>query len=308
MKILVTGASGFVGQNLMPKLKEKFGQENISGLKKYNCNLIDKDAVKYTICLYEPDVVIHLAGNVGGILANQENPGKFLYDNLMMGVNIIDVCKTYKTPKFIMLGTVCSYPKFTPVPFKESDFWNGYPEETNAPYGIAKKTLVEMLIAYRKQYGFNSTCLIPCNMYGPYDHFNLTSSHVIPALIMKVSRAIKDKVDKINVWGTGEASREFLYAEDCADAIIKAIDTDTDSTPINVGTGRETKIADLIELICFLMGYNGDIEFDSSKPDGQPRRSLDVSKAKSLLDFEAKTSLKQGLTKTIEYFYKEYDV
>ena len=308
MKILVTGSSGFIGQNLMPKLIVKFGHENVYGLKKNPWNLINKDHAEYIIKYHRPDVVIHLAGNVGGILANRENPGKFLYDNLMMGMNIIDTCEMYKVPKFIMLGTVCSYPKFTPVPFKESDFWNGYPEETNAPYGIAKKTLVEMLIAYRKQYGFNSTCLIPCNMYGPYDHFNLTTSHVIPALIMKVAHAIKNKEEKIDVWGTGEASREFLFAEDCADAIIRAIYAGTDATPINIGTGKETKIVDLIELICFLMGYNGDINFDKSKPDGQPRRSLDVSKAKAILGFEAKTTLKQGLSKTIDYFNNMGDI
>jgi GDP-L-fucose synthase len=223
-----------------------------------------------------------------------------------MGANLIHECKLNHVGKFIMLGTVCSYPKFTPVPFKESDFWNGYPEETNAPYGIAKKALVEMLIGYRKQYGLKSNVLVPCNMYGPHDHFNLTTSHVIPALIMKVDTAIKNNEPSIEVWGTGEASREFLYVDDCVDAIIRSIQTDTDSQPINIGTGEETKIADLITMICDIMGYSGDIVFDTTKPDGQPRRSLDVSRAKEILNFTAKTKLKEGLEKTIKWYKEEW--
>lgn len=303
MTILVTGGSGFVGKNLVSKLRNTYS--DVVCINSNPWDLRDATKVEYLMQKYTPDTVIHLAGSVGGILANKENPGKFLYDNLIMGANIIEMSRRYRVPKFVMLGTVCSYPKLTPVPFKESDFWNGYPEETNAPYGIAKKTLVEMLIGYRKQYDFKSTVLIPSNMYGPHDHFNLTTSHVIPALIMKVHTAIKNDEPSITVWGTGEASREFLFVEDCADAIIAAISTDTDSQPINIGTGQEIKIIDLVEEIANQMGYKGTIFFDKTKPDGQPRRCLDVSRAESVLGFKAKTNLKEGLEKTINWYRRK---
>lgn len=306
MKVLVTGGGGFVGQNLYPRLYNLFEEENVFHPAKHVFDLRKQDHCRAMVTYLKPDVVIHLAGTVGGIAANKENPGKFMYDNLIMGANLIHECMKNRIDKFIMLGTVCSYPKFTPVPFKESDFWNGYPEETNAPYGIAKKTLIEMLIAYRKQYGFKSNVLVPCNMYGPFDHFNLTTSHVIPALIMKVDTAIKNNDPSITVWGTGEASREFLYVEDCVEAIMRSIQIDTDSQPINIGTGEETKIVDLIETICDIMGYTGTIFFDSSKPDGQPRRSLDVSRAKEVLNFTAKTKLHEGLEKTIKWYKEEW--
>jgi len=298
LKILLTGATGFLGKNIKPLLENN---NEVIGIGS-NWDLTNKDKAEYIVQKYRFDAIIHAAGSVGGILANQANPGKFIYDNLAMGMNIIHASMKNRVPKFIMLGTVCSYPKFTPTPFKESDFWNGYPEETNAPYGVAKKTLIEMLIAYRKQYDFKSNVLVPCNMYGPYDHFNLTTSHVIPALIMKVDMAIKNNEPSIDVWGTGEASREFLYVEDCVEAILKSLDVDTDSSPINIGTGKEIKIVDLIETICDIMNYTGTIRFDKSKPDGQPRRSLDVTKAKEKLNFEAKTCLKDGLIKTINWF------
>lgn len=306
MKILITGASGFLGKNMLPRFYQAFDEEDIAhpGTELFDLRL--QQHCKKLISYVRPDVVIHAAGTVGGIGANKENPGRFMYDNLIMGANLIHECKLNNVGKFIMLGTVCSYPKFTPVPFKESDFWNGYPEETNAPYGIAKKALIEMLIGYRKQYGLKSNVLVPCNMYGPEDHFNLTTSHVIPALIMKIDMAIKNNKPSIEVWGTGEASREFLYVDDCVDAIIRSLQVDTDSQPINIGTGEETKISDLIAMICDIMGYTGSIIFDKSKPDGQPRRSLDVSRAKEILNFTAKTKLKEGLEKTIKWYKEEW--
>jgi len=299
MKILLTGASGFVGQNISPILKERYGHveclTSSSDLRKIkNCERILNNA--------HYDAVVHLAGSVGGIAANQKNPGKFLNDNLIMGINLINSCISHGYPKFIMTGTVCSYPKFTPVPFKESDLWNGYPEETNAPYGIAKKTLIEMLIAYKEQYGLESSSLIPANMYGPHDHFNLTTSHVIPAIILKVHRALQNRSKSITIWGDGTASREFLHAKDLGLAIIKAIETDTGPQPINIGTGVETKISDLVELICSIMGYGGDIVYDKDKPNGQPRRSLDISNAKRMLDFEPSVSLEDGLRETILWY------
>tara|TARA_Y100001938_G_C8038564_1_gene404831 strand:- start:632 stop:1318 length:687 start_codon:yes stop_codon:yes gene_type:complete len=223
-----------------------------------------------------------------------------------MGMNLIESCRKYsKLQKFIMVGTVCAYPKFTPVPFKEEDIWNGYPEETNAPYGIAKKALMELLIAYEKQYKFNSTNLIPVNMYGPHDNFDPSISHVIPALILKIATAMKHGEKRVELWGTGQASREFLFVDDCAEAITKSISIDTGPDPINIGTGQEIKICDLVREIAEQMGYEGEIVYDKSKPDGQPRRCLDTSKAKEKLDFEAKTDLQHGLVKTIEWFLKE---
>jgi GDP-L-fucose synthase len=221
-----------------------------------------------------------------------------------MGSNIIHESMANSVSKFILLGTVCSYPKFTKVPFKEDDIWKGYPEETNAPYGIAKKTLMKLIETYNQQYGFNGVNLIPVNMYGPHDHFNLTTSHVIPALILKVQKAIQNGDKNISVWGTGEASREFLFAPDCADAIELAIEKDVSPQPINIGNGKEIKIKNLVETICQIMNYNGIIEYDSTKPDGQPRRCLDVDLSKKLLGFEAKTSLDDGLKQTIDWFLK----
>ena len=224
-----------------------------------------------------------------------------MYENLIMGTNLIHQAMKYRVPKFILLGTVCAYPKHTPVPFKEEELWNGYPEETNAPYGIAKKTLMRLVEAYHEQYDFNGVNLVPVNMYGPHDHFNLTSSHVIPALILKFYEAIKSGED-VTLWGTGEASREFLYAPDCAEAIKLAIQKDVEPEPINIGTGKEIKIIDLAETIADLMSFNGTIFFDSSKPDGQPRRCLDTTRAKERLGFEATTDLKDGLKHTINWF------
>lgn len=308
MKIIVTGASGFLGQNLIPRLEKQYGSDAIIPVSSSQYNLLHFEHCHELLDRWQQvDVVIHAAGSVGGIGANANNPGKFIYENLLMGMNMIHVSMQQNVKKFIMMGTVCSYPKFTPVPFKEEDFWNGYPEETNAPYGVAKKALVEMLIAYKKQYKFNSTILIPSNMYGPYDHFNLVNSHVIPAIILKFFNAMRnpDYHEDVEIWGTGEASREFLFVDDCVDAIILAIEKDTDVVPINIGNGREVKIVEAVEAIANAMDYRGAIFFDKSKPDGQPRRCLDVNRAKQMLGFEAKTSFKDGLEKTINWF-KEY--
>ena len=299
MKILLTGATGFLGHNLEPVLSKK---HVVIGHGSSTWDLRNQMQTEYWVGHIKPDAIIHAAGSVGGIGANQENPGKFMYENLIMGANLIHQACKHKIPKFILLGTVCAYPKHTSVPFVEEDLWDGYPEETNAPYGIAKKTLMRLVEAYHEQYGLNGVNLIPVNMYGPHDHFNLTSSHVIPALILKVKEAIQHNSESITLWGTGQASREFLYVTDCVEAICLAIEKDVSPEPINIGTGREIKISELIETITDVMGYDGKIIYDSTKPDGQPRRCLDTSRAKERLGFEAKTGLFEGLTKTIEWF------
>lgn len=304
MKILLTGATGFVGKNIKNTLSRYY---TVIGVGSKDFDLRDKKQCESLYAQTSPDVVIHCAGSVGGIAANKENPGKFMYDNLVMGTNVIEEAKNHSIKKFIMLGTVCSYPKITKVPFKEDDMWLGYPEETNAPYGIAKKTLIKLIESYHEQYNFNGVNLIPVNMYGPHDHFNLTTSHVIPALILKVKKAIENKEKSITIWGTGTVSREFLFAPDLADAIHLAINNEVPPIPINIGTGKETKISELVELVCKIMSFNGEIIYDSSKPDGQPRRCLDTSRAKNILNFEAKTNLEVGLIQTIEWFTSNGD-
>ena len=301
-KVLVTGANGFLGNAVCSRLAKNESYHITPLAGKSQWDLTKQRYVDYALQEFEPDVVVHLAARVGGIGANKENPGLFMYENLAMGMNLIESCRKYeKLQKFVMVGTVCAYPKFTPVPFKEEDLWNGYPEETNAPYGIAKKALTELLIAYRKQYNFNSVNLVPVNMYGPYDHFDPAISHVIPALILKIAKAMRDG-SPVEVWGTGNASREFLYVDDCAEAIETSIEQDIGPEPVNIGTCSEIKIRDLAQDIADIMGYGGNIYFNSTHPDGQPRRCLDVSRAKKLLGFEAKTNLTEGLEKTIQWF------
>lgn len=304
--IVVTGGAGFLGSSLCDTLIAGVNDYHVIPLGgKKDWDLTQQKYVDAMLFNYSPDVIVHLAARVGGIGANKENPGLFMYENLAMGMNLIESCRKYgKLEKFIMVGTVCSYPKFTPTPFSESELWNGYPEETNAPYGIAKKALIEMLTAYKKQYDFNCTNLIPVNMYGPRDNFDPAYSHVIPALILKYKRAIKLDLNKVEIWGTGEASREFLYVDDCARAIEKSIETETGPEPINIGTGSEIRIKDLALLIAEKCGYVGDIVFNSNFPDGQPRRRLDTTLAKNKLDFEAQTDLSEGLDVTLDWYNK----
>ena len=301
--ITVTGGKGFLGGHLIKKLADyDCRQIKIADLPEYNLNKI-KDIQR----MYEetkPQIVIHLAAKVGGIGFNQEKPAELFYDNLIMGAQLLHEAYVRKTEKFVALGTICAYPKLTPVPFKEKDLWNGYPEETNAPYGLAKKMMLVQSQAYRKQYGFNSIFLLPVNLYGPGDNFSPLSSHVIPALIKKCFDAIDAQEDKIEVWGTGLATREFFYVEDAAQAICMAADAYNKSEPVNIGAGFEISIQELTELIAKLTGFQGKITWDKSKPDGQPRRMLDTDKAWKEFGFTAKTDLTTGLIKTIDW-YKE---
>lgn len=302
-RVLVTGGAGFLGSYVTGKLKEK-GCKEIFVPRSKDYNLVEMDAVKRVYADAKPDIVIHLSAKVGGIGANRANPGKFFYDNLMMGVQMMEVGREAGIEKFVALATICSYPKFTPVPFKEEDLWNGYPEETNAPYGLAKKMLLVQSQAYRQQYGFNSICLFPVNLYGPMDNFDPEYSHVIPALIKKCVDAIENGEDEIVVWGTGKATREFLYVEDAAEGILLATEKYNKSDPVNIGAGFEISIKDLVELIIKLTGFKGKIVWDSSKPDGQPRRCLDTTRAEKEFDFKARTSFEEGLKKTIEWYRK----
>ena len=301
--ILVTGGAGFLGSAVVKKLKGE-GCNNIFVPSSNIYNLVDIEAVKRLYNDSNPDIVIHLAARVGGIGANMENPGRFFYDNLMMGVQLMEQGRLFGIEKFVALATICSYPKFTKVPFKEEELWNGYPEETNAPYGLAKKMLLVQSQAYRQQYGFNSSCLFPVNLYGPGDNFDPESSHVIPALIKKCVDAVENNDSKITAWGTGSASREFLYVEDAAEAIILATERYNKSDPVNVGAGVEITIKDLVELIVKYTEFKGEITWDTSKPDGQPRRMLDTSRAEEEFGFKAKTSFKEGLKKTIEWYFQ----
>ena len=307
-RVLVTGGSGFLGSFVVEKLQER-GCKDVFVPRSKDYDLVDMEAVKRVYKDAKPDIVIHLAARVGGIGANRENPGRFFYDNLMMGVQLMEVGRQVGIEKFIAIGTVCAYPKFTPVPFKEENLWNGYPEETNAPYGLAKKMLLVQAQAYREQYGFNAVYLLPVNLYGPRDNFDPDSSHVIPALIRKCVDAAAYSVlptshspPAVVVWGTGTPTREFLYVEDAAEGILLATERYNKPDPVNLGTGSEISIKDLVELIAKLTGFKGEIIWDTSKPDGQPRRMLDVSKAENEFGFKAKTTFEEGLKKTIDWY------
>lgn len=301
--ITVTGGKGFLGSHLLKKLKDS-GCRHIKIADRPEYDLTDIADIRRMYEETKPRIVIHLAAKVGGIGFNQEKPAELFYDNLIMGTQLLHEAYLRNIEKFVALGTICAYPKFTPVPFKEEDIWNGYPEETNAPYGLAKKMMLVQSQAYRRQYGFNSIFLLPVNLYGPGDNFDPRSSHVIPALIKKCFDAIDAYNDKIEVWGTGSATREFFYVEDAAEAICMATDTYNKSEPVNIGAGFEISIKELTELIAKLTGFQGKIIWDKSKPDGQPRRMLDTTKALKEFMFTAKTNLTTGLIKTIDW-YKE---
>jgi len=305
-RITVTGGAGFLGTQVVRRLRD-LGCQNIFVPRSQDYNLVDSEAVRRLYRDSKPHVVIHLAAVVGGIGANRENPGKFFYDNLMMGVQMMEVGRLSGIDKFVAIGTVCAYPKFTPVPFKEDDLWNGYPEETNAPYGLAKKMLLVQAQAYRQQYGFNAIYLLPVNLYGPGDNFAPESSHVIPALIKKCLDAIEGGEGEIIVWGTGKATREFLYVEDAAQGIVLATERYNDAEPVNLGAGFEISIKHLVNLIVKLTGFKGRIIWDTSKPDGQPRRCLDTSRAEREFGFKAETGFELGLSKTIQW-YKQHPV
>jgi GDP-L-fucose synthase len=303
-KILLTGGAGFLGSHVLENLIHKRGVSRSQviiprskdlDLKKWeNCKKITDDV----------DVVIHLAARVGGIGFNQKYPGTLFYDNILIGAQLMEASRLSQVQKFVQIGTVCSYPKFTPSPFKEEDLWNGYFEETNAPYGIAKKALLVMAQAYRQQFGLNVIYLIPVNLYGPKDNFELESSHVIPALIRKFIEAKDEGAEQVVVWGTGNASREFLYVEDAAEGILEATEKYDKSDPVNLGTGKEIKIKQLANLISRLTGYEGQIVWDKTRPDGQPRRRLDTCRAKQEFNFEAKTDLSEGLEKTVKWYIR----
>lgn len=300
-RIVVTGGAGFLGGCVTELLRER-RCNNILVPRSRDYNLVNYADVVKMYDDMKPDIVIHLAAVVGGIGANRMHPGRFFYDNLMMGVQLIEQARLRKIEKFVAIGTVCLYPKFTPVPFKEDDIWNGYPEETNAPYGLAKKMLLVQSQAYRAEYGFNSIFLVPVNFYGPGDNFDPESSHVIPAIIKKCLDAVESKADYIECWGTGNASREFIYAADAAEAILLATEHYNGHEPVNIGTGSEIKIKDLAAKIARLTGFTGQIRWDGSKPDGQPRRRLDTSRAKKLFGFEAKMPFDEGLKRTVDWY------
>jgi len=291
-----------LGSFVIEELKKQ-GASNIFVPRSSDYDLTTLDACKKVA--KESDVIIYLAAKVGGIGANMQNPGSFFYDNLMMGVQLIEQARLNNVEKFVALGTICAYPKFTPVPFKESDLWNGYPEETNAPYGLAKKMMLVQLQSYKQQYGFNGIFLLPVNLYGPRDNFDPSSSHVIPALIRKISEAKKINSHSIIVWGDGSASREFLFVKDAAEGIVLATKKYNKTDPVNLGSGQEITIKSLVSLLCELMDYKGEIVWNTAKPNGQPRRCLDVSKAEKEFGFKAKTEFKEGLKETIEWYEKQ---
>ena len=300
-RVVVTGGAGFLGSFVVEQLRAK-GCRDIVVPRSTDYDLVQMDAVKQLYSDSAPDMVIHLAARVGGIGANQANPGKFFYDNLMMGSQLIEVGRQRGLKKFVALGTICAYPKFAPIPFKEDDIWNGYPEETNAPYGLAKKMMLVQSQAYREQYGFNSIVLFPVNLYGPRDNFDLATSHVIPALIRKCVAAEEAGHATLTLWGDGSPTREFLFVEDAAEGILRAAEQYDGSLPVNLGTGEEVRIRDLATMIAAEAGFTGQIDWDTTKPNGQPRRCLDVSRAKQLFGFHAKHTLREGLKKTMQWF------
>jgi GDP-L-fucose synthase len=305
-KIVITGGAGFLGSFVVEQLQLR-GHSNLFIPRRRDYDLTRESESHRLYQEHKPDVVIHLAAEVGGIGANRDNPGRFFYANMSMGLHLIEAARKYGLKKFVQTGTICAYPKFTPVPFREEDLWNGFPEETNAPYGIAKKALLTMCQSYRQQYGLNAIYLLPVNLYGPHDNFHPQSSHVIPALIRKCVEARNRGEAFISAWGTGRASREFLYVKDCAEAIVLATLQYDSPEPVNLGSGQEITIKNLTELVADLSSFKGEIRWDPTKPDGQPRRCLDISRAAKSFGFTAKTSLDVGLRETIGWFEQHAD-
>jgi GDP-L-fucose synthase len=305
-RLLVTGGAGFLGSWLVRRLQAE-GCREIVVPRSRDYDLVQEEAVRRLFLETRPEVVIHLAARVGGIGANRANPGQFFYDNLVMGALMMEYARRHDVEKFVGLGTVCCYPKHTPVPFREEDLWGGYPEETNAPYGLAKKMLLVQAQTYREQYGLNAIFLLPVNLYGPGDHTDLNTSHVIPALIRKCVEARDASQDEVIVWGSGKATREFLFVEDAVEAIVLALQSYDKADPVNIGTGFEISIGDLAERIVTLTGFRGRIVWDASKPDGQPRRCLDVSRAEREFGFRARTTFAEGLERTVRWYLAERD-
>jgi GDP-L-fucose synthase len=303
-RVLITGGSGFLGRHVVAAF-ERRGCREVVVVRKAEYDLTREPDVQRLFAEKKPNLVVHLAAVVGGIGANRESPGRFFYQNVMMGALTMEHARLAGVEKFVGVGTICAYPKFAPIPFLERDLWNGYPEETNAPYGIAKKMLLVQGQAYREQYGFDAIHLLPVNLYGPHDNFDPASSHVIPALIRKCLEAVESAASEVVCWGTGNATREFLYVEDCAEAIVLAAEKYDQPEPVNLGAGFEISIRDLAELVAELCGFRGRLVFDRTKPDGQPRRSLDVTRARSSLGFAASTDFRSGLKRTIEWYKAE---
>ena len=298
-RVVVTGGGGFLGSRVVARLRQR-GAKSIEVIHSAELDLVERDNCRKAVA--NADVVIHLAARVGGIGFNRDNPATLFFDNLMMGAQLMEEARLASVKKFVGVGTVCAYPKFTPVPFHEDDLWNGYPEETNAPYGLAKKMLLVQAQAYRQQYGFNAIYLLPVNLYGPGDNFDPRSSHVIPALIRKLWAAKQAGEKSIEVWGDGSASREFLYVDDAAEAIVLAAERYEGSDPVNIGSGMEITIKDLVTLLARLVGFTGTVRWDTTKPNGQPRRSLDVSRAERSFGFQAETNFEQGLRRTVDWW------
>ncbi len=303
-RVMVTGGAGFVGRRVCERLRRR-GVDELFVPRRSDFDLTDPVAVARAYDAGRPELVVHLAAEVGGIGANRANPGRYFYANMAMGLHLVEEARRRSLDKFVQVGTVCSYPKHTPIPFREENLWDGYPEETNAPYGVAKRALLEMLQAYRRQYGLNGIYLMPVNLYGPEDDFDLETSHVIPALIRKFEEARQSGAGSVTCWGSGRPSREFLYVDDCAEAIVLAAERYDGEGPVNVGSGDEITIADLTEKVARKSGFAGQIEWDSSRPDGQPRRKLDTSRARELFGFEATIGLDDGLARTIQWYRGE---
>ncbi len=302
--IMVTGGGGFLGRHVVDRLEARGARVFVPRSGKFD--LREKDGIERAFAACRPEIVLHLAAVVGGIGANRANPGRFFYDNAIMGIQLMEQARRHGAAKFVGLATVCAYPKYAPLPFREADLWSGYPEETNAPYGLAKKMLIVQSQAYREQYGFNAITLLPVNLYGPGDNFNAATSHVIPALISKVVDARLRGDDAIVAWGSGSASREFLYVEDAADAIVLATERYDDGAPVNLGAGREITIRELVQTIARLCAFTGDVRWDAAQPDGQPRRMLDTTRARECFGFEASTGFEDGLRRTIAWYIRTH--